>query len=634
MRAMADRVTRRDFLNGMAIAIAAGLAPSRLLAARPPQAPYPPAQGGLHGGTPGAFDVAHAIRDGRRYNLDLVAAQESADLVVVGAGISGLAAAWFWRRRRPRSRILILDNHADFGGHAMRNEFRVDGRFLLGYGGSESFQSPSTLWSDVAKELIAALGVDLARFDTAFDRTLYPSLGLSRGVFFAREAFGVDRLVTGDPMRMVADDIPPDRMNARPIEAFVADFPLPAESKARLVELYTSTRDPLAGRSLEEKEAILGRTSYRDWLTKHWQLDERTADVFYGRTLDFFAVGTDAVSARDAYDTGYPGFGGIGVARDADALKEMEEPYIHHFPDGNASLARLLVRSLVPGAAPGSTMEDIVTARFDYGALDRAGAPTRLRLDSTVVAVRNRDGGVDVGYVRDGRMRRVRAGQCVLACYHMMIPYLMRELSKPQREALALNVKAPLVYVKVAVRNWRPWVARGVHEIANPAGFYSRLKLDYPVSLGDYRFPRSPDEPMVLHLVHVPTVKAEGIDLRTRLRAARATLYAVPFEAFEQHARDELARMLGPGGFDADRDIAAITVNRWGHCYSYSGSSLDDKEGDDERIPATARRRVGRIAFANADAAWDPYAHAAIDEAHRAVGELAGKPKKAGKSSG
>ncbi len=115
--------------------------------------------------------------------------------------------------------------------------------------------------------------MNIARFETAFDRTLYPSLGLSRGVFFTREAFGEDRLVTGDPMRMVADDIPPDRMNARTPEAFIADFPLPAELRAQLVELYTSDRDLLPGMSAEEKSVLLDKTSYRDWLTRYWKLE-------------------------------------------------------------------------------------------------------------------------------------------------------------------------------------------------------------------------------------------------------------------------------------------------------------------------------------------------------------------------
>jgi spermidine dehydrogenase len=616
------RITRRDFLNGMALAVVAGASPAQLLARTPPDVPYPPAHAGLRGSHPGSFEVAHALRDGGRFDLARAPLAETCDVVIVGAGLSGLAAAWFWRQRRPRARILIVDNHADFGGHATRNEFRVGRRTLISYGGSESMQSPKGLWGDEAKALLRALGVNIARFETAFDRTLYPSLGLSRGVFFTREAFSEDRLVTGDPMRMVADDIPADRLNARSPEAFIADFPLPAELRAQLVELYTSDRDLLPGMSAAEKVALLDKTSYRDWLTRHWRLDERAADTFQGRPLDFFAVGIDAIAASDAFDTGYPGFAGLGLTLDEDAAKEMDEPYIYHFPDGNASLARLLVRRIVPGVALGRTMDDIVTAPFDYSKLDRPGSLTRIRLSSTAVAVRNRPSGVEVGYIRDGTLRRVRAGHCVLACYNMMIPYIMKELAPVQADALALNVKAPLVYVKVAVRNWKAWIERGVHEISNPMGFFSRVKLDYPVSLGDYRCPRTPDEPMVLHLVHVPAVREPGLDLRTRLRSARAILYTTSFDAFEQRVRDELARMLGPGGFHVDTDIAAITVNRWGHGYSYTENSLFDAPVDGPGPSGIARARVGRVAIANSDAAWDPYAHAAISEAHRAVGEL------------
>jgi spermidine dehydrogenase len=301
----------------------------------------------------------------------------------------------------------------------------------------------------------------------------------------------------------------------------------------------------------------------------------------------------------------------------------MEEPYIYHFPDGNASIARLLVRSLVPVVAAGSTMEDIVTARFDYDTLDVIGAPTRIRLRSTAVHVRNDEDGVIVAYVRDGELSCARASGAVLAGYHMMIPAIMPELPSEQRRALQGNVKAPLSYTKVAVRHWRPWVDRGVHEITNPMGFFSRLKLDYPVSIGDYRFPRSPDEPMVLHLVHVPTVPGLDLPVREARRRARQMLYDTSFDDFEFHVRDELGRMLGSGGFDPDADIAAITVNRWGHGYSYAGDQLHDPE-DDARAPfELARGRCGRVVIANADAAWTPFAAAAIEQAHRAVGELA-----------
>ena len=428
--------------------------------------------------------------------------------------------------------------------------------------------------------------------------------------------------MTGDPTRMVADDIPPGRMNERTPEAFVADFPMSTTERDALVALYTSDRDPLPDLDEAGTRAFLSSISYRDYIQRFWDVGEAGADSFQGRAHDFFAIGIDQITAFTAMETGYPGFRGLDLPLDPDVEAEMEEPYIYHFPDGNASLARLLVRSLIPAVAPGETMEDVVTARFDYGALDRAGAPVRLRLRSTVVHVANDGDAVDVGYVRDGRLVRVRARQAILAGYHMMIPSIMPELPKEQRTALRGNVRAALSYTKVAVRNWRPWVEAGVHEITNPMGFFSRLKLDYPVSIGDYRFPSSPDEPMVLHLVHVPAVRDPSLPVREARRQARQIFFDTTFEDFEFHVRDELTRMLGPSGFDADADIAAITVNRWGHGYSYGGDQLHVDAREPERPYEIARTRRGNVAFAGTDAAWTPLTSAAIQEAHRAVRDL------------
>jgi spermidine dehydrogenase len=583
---------------------------------------YPPAATGFRGSHPGSFEVAHALRDGERFDIDGLTDADTVDLVIVGAGISGLAAAWFYRREHPDASILLLDNHDDFGGHAKRNEFTVDGRFLLGYGGSEALQSPEALYGPEAKGMLATLGVDHHRFDRYFDTDLYPSLGLSRGQFFTKEAFGEDKLVAGDPMRMVADDIPIDRMHERAAEDFIADFPLPEASRRALVELYTSDRDPLPSLDADAKHDVLLGISYREYIQRYWGLDDLSADTFQGRSLDFYAIGVDGVTAFDAMETGYPGFAGMRLASDPRALAEMEEPYIYHFPDGNASIARLIVRSLIPSVAPGSTMEDVVTARFDYRALDRPEQLVRLRLGSTAVRVANDGDGVRVAYVRDGERSSVRAQHAIVAGYHMMIARIMPELPRDQRRALRGNIKAPLSYTKVVVRNWRPWVACGVHEITNPMGFFSRLKLDYPVSIGDYRFPSSPDEPMVLHLVHVPTVPGPDLPRREQNRQARQLLYDTTFEDFEFHVRDELGRMLGAGGFDPDSDIAAITVNRWGHGYSYAGDPLHAPDEDAAKPYELARTRCGNVAFANADAGWMPLASEAIAQAHRAVGDL------------
>jgi len=181
-------ITRRDFLNGVACAIvAAGIAPGTSVGQT--DSPYPPARTGYGGSRPADFAVAHGVRDGRRYDLGRQAVTEHYD-VVIGAGIGGLASAYYLRRANPQPRVLILDNHDDFGGYARRNEFNVDGRLLVGYGGSESMEGPKTRWTRVARECVAGLGVDLDRFETAFQRHLYPGLGLSSGLFFPREIYG------------------------------------------------------------------------------------------------------------------------------------------------------------------------------------------------------------------------------------------------------------------------------------------------------------------------------------------------------------------------------------------------------------------------------------------------------------
>jgi spermidine dehydrogenase len=301
----------------------------------------------------------------------------------------------------------------------------------------------------------------------------------------------------------------------------------------------------------------------------------------------------------------------------------MEEPYIYHFPDGNASIARLLVRSLVPSAVPGGTIEDLVLARVRYDELDRASQRTRVRLNSTAVRVVNGEDAVDVGYFghADRRLHRVRARHAVLACFNTFIPHVLPGLQQSQADALLLNVKAPLVYTNVLVRNWEPWVKLGVHEIYGVASHHARVKLDYPVSIGGYRNSRDPSEPIVLHMVHVPVVP--GIDEpRSELRAARGLLLNASFADHERAVRTDLSRMLGPGGFDERRDILAITVNRWSHGYAWGMNSLVDDDDTARAAMLRARRPVGRVAIANSDAGWSAYAHAAIDQAYRAVGEL------------
>jgi spermidine dehydrogenase len=622
-------ITRRYFLNGVAIGMGGMLAGGALgaetlvaAAALDDFAPekaanyYPPALTGMRGNHDGTFAFAHRLRDGESWDSDGAAAKtgETYDLIVVGGGISGLAAAYFYRKSAGRdARILILDNHDDFGGHAKRNEFRAGNRMVLSYGGTQSIESPGK-YSAVAKGLIKEIGIETERFYKAYDQSLYAKMGTA--AFFDKETFGEDRLITG--------------MNATPWPEFLAKAPLSDVAKQDIARVYTEKVDYLAGLSKEEKRAKLAKISYADYLTKFCKVHAEALPFFQTFPHDLYGAGIDAVPALGCFESGddygsftYPGFDRLGIGE-----HEKEEPYIFHFPDGNASIVRLLVRALIPAAMPGRSMDDVVTARADYSKLDVDGAAVRIRLNSTVMHVQHSGAAsgdapktVDIAYMRGKKLQSVQAKNCVLACYNGMIPYICPELPQKQKEALSYLVKTPLVYTHVALLNWTSFAKLGVHHIVAPGGYHTYTALDFPVSIGEYAFPSKPEEPMVLFMLRTPC--KPGLPMREQFRAGRMELMDTPFSKFERNVRDQLGRMLGGAGFDPARDIEGITVNRWAHGYAYTPNSLFDPDWKEEEKPwMIGRKPFGRIAIANSDAGASAYSDVAIDQAWRAVGEV------------
>jgi len=325
----------------------------------------------------------------------------------------------------------------------------------------------------------------------------------------------------------------------------------------------------------------------------------------------------------------------MNLPKSGEQNPEQDEPYIFHFPDGNASIARMLVRSLVPGALPGHTMEDIVTARANYARLDDASSTVRIRLNSTAVRARHIGGPspdpdsktakeVEVTYVRGGQAHRVRGANCVLACYNTVIPYLCPEMSDKQKEALAYCVKVPLVYTNVQIGNWKAFQKLGLSAIYAPGAYFSNVTLDFPVSMGDYRYPSLPDESCLLHLLRTPC--EPGLNCKDQYRAGRWELVNTKFEGFERQVRDQLGRILSAGGFDPARDIQAITVNRWPHGYAYEYNALFEPldRPASERPCVIGRQPFGRIKIANSDADGHAYTNTAIDQGYRAVREIVG----------
>jgi spermidine dehydrogenase len=620
-------IDRRDFLDGVAIT-AAVLAAGPALAAsgRAPQdmpGYYPPLLTGLRGSHAGSFEAAHAARDGNAPAGPVTATGEEYDLVVVGAGISGLAAAWFYRAARPKARILILDNHDDFGGHAKRNEYRLGGKLHLMNGGTLQIDSPRP-YGPVPAGLLKSLGIDPVALTAACRRPeIYT--GLRQAVFFDKASFGKDALVAGLPRDEAA--------NPAAWAAFLAKTPLSAAARDDVLRVETGSDDPLPGLTEDARADRLSRLSYQAWLADYRHIGSEAMRYYQTMSQGEWGAGIDAVSALDAWGFGFPGFIGLKLApRTRPRMSFTPAGYIEggsdtfHFPDGNASIARLLVRALVPGAIPGSSATDVVTARCDYARLDAPGNAARIRLSSIVTGARHRGaatGPVDVTYVRGGKRFSVTADAVVLACWNAMIPHLVPELPEPQKAALHELVKAPLVYTSVALRNWQAFKKAGVSRIRAPGSYFTAMALNAPVDIGGYVAERDPAKPILLFLTRTPC--APGLPEHDQNRAGRAELLATPFATFEREIRAQLGAALGASGFDPARDITGITVNRWPHGYAPEYNYLWLPDLPEAQMPhIIGRQRFGRIAIANSDSGNGAYTDVAIEQGHRAVMELLG----------
>jgi len=634
-------IARRDFINGAAVVIGGALFAGTTLGEGGPgiepsnQADDdPPVLTGLRGSHPGSFETAHSLRDGTFWKTAPapVDTKEAYDLVLVGAGISGLSAAHFFREHVGKSsRILLLENHDDFGGHAKRNEFHLGGKLQLCNGGTLLIDSP-TPYSRQADGLLKKLGIDPPRLEEATaDRTLYPSLELKPALFFDRGTFGSDKLLVGVPGG--GRGWPHESEKAKTWKDFLADAPLSEAVREDIARIEESKTDYMPGFTSTEKKARLSKMSYRDFLLNIAKANPGVIPFYQTRTHGEWGVGIDAEPALDCWAIGLPGFQSMHLEPGAAPNMSYSAAgyanggsYRYHFPDGNATIARLLVRDLIPEAIPGHSVEDIVTARADYSKLDEPASLIRLRLNSTVVAARNvgkptTAQEVEVTYTRGKDLFKVHAKSCVLACWNMMIPFLCPELPEKQKEALHYLVKVPLVYGTVGIRNWTAFRKLGIQSVRALGSYWDSVSLNAAINIGDYHSPKSPEEPILLHLSRTPC--KPGLPAREQHKAGRMELLVTSFEDFERKTRDQLARILGPGGFHPAEDIEAITINRWPHGYGYEYNPLFDPNWPEaERPNVIGRKKFGRIAIANTDSGATAYTDVAIDQAYRAVQEL------------
>ena len=636
---MTSKITRRDFLNG--VAIGAGtilLMPGQLLAQSAgftatnkfPSDYYPPTLTGMRGSHEGSYEVAHALAwNGQKPN-DYEQLDEHYDLIVVGAGQSGLAAAWYYRKKMgPTAKILLLDNHDDFGGHAKRNEFHQDGNMVLGLGGAQNIE-PMSSYSETAVELLKDLGIDdqaLAAMtaNTPDDYMLGGKISANNGM----------TIPTTDGHKTLSGNWLGFFHGGQGYEAAVKELPIPEEEQTKLIAFFGGDRDFLDDLSLLEQYRYVKSVSYNQFLTERVGLAEETLPILGAFTSVLLGPAGWSLTVLEALSTGCPGLKAMGWLTNrlsdlAGAFVLGDAPVAYMFPDGDASVARLLVHKLIPDVAPAMKgFEDVAISNFNYAALDLDSNPTRMRLNSTVVGVKETDvNHVKVDYVQQGQPFSVSADHCVLACYNGLIPHLCPEMSKEQREGLSYGVKVPFVYANVLLKNGRAFAGLGTTFTQCPYDPFQWVSAAPTVTSGGYQPPQSLDEPMAVFMMASPApADIKDMPARELFRMGRHKIYATAFKDYEQQIRDQLQGMLGQHGFNHEDDIAAITVNRIPHGYAYSYLGLDDPEWDEGHAPhEIGRAQFGRISIANSDSEAMPLMQAAFDAAWRAVEEQTVKP--------
>jgi spermidine dehydrogenase len=616
------RITRRDFLDASLLAAGSVLLrrPAPLERVQQPVTnPDWEGFGGVgdyarsHGNTWEAMMAAHDLRDGKQKDAvsRAVDSGERYDLIVVGGGLSGLGAAYFYQKLRG-GRVLVLDNHPMVGGEAKRNEFTVDGTHLIGPQGSNDFgvRLPPGWSGDYWKDLGLPYGVD------AFEHQAWAPgvkpIEISRDHYYFQlwaDEFSTHGFYFRQPdgsLKLVKDAFGAGLKDTPWSESLRDDF-LRWRSNPKVYD----------GKEMAQ---WFDSMTYEQLLVRELKLDPavaRYADPILAGAAG--GLGSDVISAMCAAQIGLPGTGN-GAGRGGNKLSDTLSG-VSSFPGGNDGIMRHVLKKLVPAAIDGEGFAGILNGKVRFGDLDREGNPTRIRLASTAIRVANRaDGTVDVIYNRGGKLYRARAGGVVMANGAWSSQYIVPDVGAEYREAFKDFVRAPMLVVNVAFKQWRFMYDMGLTAASYRDRFGFSCNIRQSMVAGNYRPLLDPDKPTILTF-YVP-FERPGPSLREQAVSARTELLGTSYRDFETKIRDQLMRLFARGGFDARRDIAGIILNRWGHAYVCPAPGFYHGRNGKPAAPDVLRKPVGRVAFANSELHGHQNWRDATAEGKRAVEQL------------
>jgi len=626
-----SNITRRDFIAGSLVGAGSALlyanAPWSFLKSSGKQKPIGVFNdpwtgfGGVgdygvsNGNVASTRDAAHLIRDMSMEDLVKTAEEtgEEYDMVIIGGGFSGIGAAYeFNKVYGDTKKCLILENHPVFGGEAKQNEFDVDGYRIFAPQGSNDFGLPGEDEDSLIAEIYRKTGLP---FNLKFvdkdpgKSTVDTPLDNYYGVFWEEERYDTGYF-------MGKDAATPWVINPR--EDRLARMPWSKEFKAELNRAFDDKETYYNG---DDIDAWLDSMTYKELLEKEMGFSPKVTEYFDPIVaISMGAVGCDVLSAYSARQLEMPG---TEARYYYDSSKDDYDIGVFSYPGGNTGIFRHIIKYLMPDAITGGKeFEAILYNDIDFKALDRPENSISIRLNSTAIAVQHVGEAdtseyVNITYHQNGKVKNIKSKSVVMGIGGWVAQKIIPDLPEPIVKAYDEFYNGPILTVNVAVRNWRFLDKLGISSGRIFEGFGNFFSIRRPMITGQYTQPYDPEKPIALTF-YVPFNKP-GYSIKEQGQLGRLEMLNKSYAEYEQLIVEQMTAMFSTAGFDAERDIAGIILNRWGHAYISPQPGFHFGKDGNQAPREIVRKGFGRIQFGHSELTGYMSHTRALNEGSRAA---------------